>query len=87
MNIQMRDITVTAREGRVSHVDKIYVRGSHIKLFVVPDMLKNAPMFKQRERTQQGQDGDKDRRQQNNNRGQGQGRQVQNLVEKGRSRR
>ncbi|BFZ54718.1 small nuclear ribonucleoprotein Sm D3 [Savitreella phatthalungensis] len=53
MNIQMRDITVTAREGRVSHVDKIYVRGSHIRFFVVPDMLKHAPMFKNFEIGQQ----------------------------------
>lgn len=26
--------------------DKVYVRGSHIRFFIVPDILKNAPMFK-----------------------------------------
>lgn len=86
MNIQMRDITVTAREGRVSHVDKIYVRGSHIRLFVVPDMLKNAPMFRQQQQQpqpqqQQTQGGDK------RTNGRAPGQPVKNLVEKGRSRR
>lgn len=46
MNIQLRDITVTARDGRVSQLDQVYIRGSHVRFFIVPDMLKNAPMFK-----------------------------------------
>ncbi|EMR10324.1 hypothetical protein PNEG_01580 [Pneumocystis murina B123] len=48
MNIQLKDITVTARDGRVSHMDYIYIRGSHVRFFVVPDMLRNAPMFRSR---------------------------------------
>ena len=48
MNVQMRDITVTARDGRVSHLDQVYIRGSHIRFFIVPDMLRNAPMFRMR---------------------------------------
>ncbi|KAJ2162355.1 small nuclear ribonucleoprotein Sm D3 [Coemansia sp. RSA 552] len=47
MNVQLRDITVTARDGRTSHLKHVYVRGSNVRFFVVPDMLKNAPMFKQ----------------------------------------
>jgi hypothetical protein len=46
MNVQMRDITLTARDGRVSHLERVYIRGSHIRFFVVPDMLKQAPMFR-----------------------------------------
>ncbi|CAG8595918.1 7521_t:CDS:2 [Paraglomus brasilianum] len=46
MNVQLRDITVTARDGRVSQLDQVYIRGSHVRFFIVPDMLKNAPMFK-----------------------------------------
>ncbi|KAK9313528.1 hypothetical protein V1522DRAFT_412343 [Lipomyces starkeyi] len=46
MNCQLRDITVTARDGRVSHLDQVYIRGSHVRFFIVPDMLRNAPMFK-----------------------------------------
>lgn len=40
MNCQMRDISVTARDGRVSHLDQVYIRGSHIRFLIVPDMLR-----------------------------------------------
>ncbi|PHH61734.1 hypothetical protein CDD81_8026 [Ophiocordyceps australis] len=48
MNIQLKDITVTARDGRVSHLEQVYIRGSHVRFFIVPDMLRNAPMFRAR---------------------------------------
>lgn len=40
MNVQLKDITVTARDGRVSHMEQIYIRGSHVRYFIVPDMLR-----------------------------------------------
>ncbi|KAF5393441.1 hypothetical protein D9757_000633 [Collybiopsis confluens] len=46
LNISLRDITVTGRDGRVSQLDQVYIRGSMIRFFIVPDMLQNAPMFK-----------------------------------------
>ncbi|KAJ1997479.1 small nuclear ribonucleoprotein Sm D3 [Coemansia thaxteri] len=46
MNVQMKDISVTERDGRSSHLKHVYVRGSNVRFFIVPDMLKNAPMFK-----------------------------------------
>lgn len=46
MSVQLRDITMTARDGRVSQLAQLYIRGAHVRYFVVPDMLKNAPMFK-----------------------------------------
>ncbi|KAI9502910.1 small nuclear ribonucleoprotein Sm D3 [Coemansia spiralis] len=46
MNVQMKEITVTERDGRTSHLKHVYVRGSNVRFFIVPDMLKNAPMFK-----------------------------------------
>lgn len=46
MNIQLKEITVTTRDGRVSQLDQVYIRGSSVRFFIVPDMLKNAPMFK-----------------------------------------
>ncbi|EIM20243.1 Sm-like ribonucleo protein [Wallemia mellicola CBS 633.66] len=46
LNVSLQDITVTARDGRVSQLDQVYIRGSMIKFLVVPDMLQNAPMFK-----------------------------------------
>lgn len=38
--------TLTGRDGKVSHLDYVYIRGSKIRLMILPDMLKNAPMFK-----------------------------------------
>ncbi|ODQ67065.1 Sm-like ribonucleo protein [Nadsonia fulvescens var. elongata DSM 6958] len=46
MNVQLKDVTFTSRDGRVSHHEQVYIRGSHVRLFIVPDMLKNAPMFR-----------------------------------------
>lgn len=47
MNVQLKDITVTARDGRVSHLEQVYIRGSHVRFFIVPDMLRcvTAPPF------------------------------------------
>jgi small nuclear ribonucleoprotein D3 len=44
LNIALKDITVTGRDGRVSQLDQVYIRGSMIRFFIVPDMLQNAPM-------------------------------------------
>jgi small nuclear ribonucleoprotein D3 len=44
--VQLRDVTMTARDGRVSHLEHVYIRGSHMQVFVIPDMLRNAPMFR-----------------------------------------
>ena len=46
MNCQMSNITYTARDGRVSALEQVYIRGSKIRFVILPDMLKNAPMFK-----------------------------------------
>lgn len=59
MNCQLVGITFTARDGRQSQLEAVYIRGSQIRLggaaaavvdlarfFVLPDMLKNAPMFR-----------------------------------------
>ncbi|XP_077533600.1 small ribonucleoprotein particle protein SmD3 [Haemaphysalis longicornis] len=46
MNCQMSNITVTYRDGRVAQLENVYIRGSKIRFMILPDMLKNAPMFK-----------------------------------------
>ena len=46
MNVQLKDITVTARDGRVSHLDQVYIRGSHVRFFIVPDMLRYISLSK-----------------------------------------
>lgn len=40
----MQNITVTGRDGRVSQLEQVYIRGSMVRYFIVPDMLQNAPM-------------------------------------------
>ncbi len=44
MNVSLKEITVTGRDGRVSQLDMAYIRGSMVRYFIVPDMLQNAPM-------------------------------------------
>ncbi|KAH8926462.1 Sm-like ribonucleoprotein [Atractiella rhizophila] len=46
LNISLRDITVTHRDGRITQLDQVYIRGPMIRFYCVPDMLANAPMFK-----------------------------------------
>ncbi|KAL6041545.1 Small nuclear ribonucleoprotein Sm D3 [Balamuthia mandrillaris] len=46
MNCQMSNITYTARDGRVTNLEQVYIRGSKIRFMILPDMLKNAPMFR-----------------------------------------
>ncbi len=46
MNCALNDVTSTARDGKVSKLEQVYVRGSYVKYIVLPDVLKNAPIFK-----------------------------------------
>ncbi|BGP26874.1 small nuclear ribonucleoprotein Sm D3 [Rhodotorula toruloides] len=46
MSISLTACTVTHRDGRVTQLDQVYIRGAAIKFYVVPDMLSQAPMFK-----------------------------------------
>ncbi|CAJ0939982.1 unnamed protein product, partial [Mesorhabditis belari] len=54
MNCQMADVCVTFRDGRTHQLENVFVRGSKIRFMVLPDMLKNAPMFKNIGRAQKG---------------------------------
>lgn len=42
----MSHVTVTYRDGRVAQMENVYVRGSKVRFIILPDMLRNAPMFK-----------------------------------------
>lgn len=48
MNVQLQNIQVTARDGRTTQSEQVFIRGSMIRFLILPDMLKNAPMFKPR---------------------------------------
>jgi len=57
MNCQMQDITLTLRDGRTQTLENVFVRGSQVRFVILPDMLKNAPMFKNIGRAQKGAQG------------------------------
>jgi small nuclear ribonucleoprotein D3 len=46
MNVQLTNVTLTHRNGQVSMLETAFIRGSKIRFLILPDMLKNAPMFK-----------------------------------------
>jgi small nuclear ribonucleoprotein D3 len=46
MNCQLSGVTCFAKDGQASKLEHVYLRGSQIRFVVLPDILKNAPMFK-----------------------------------------
>jgi len=54
MNSQLADITFTDRAGKTAQLESVYIRGSKIRFFVLPDMLRNAPMFKNAKKSASG---------------------------------
>jgi len=46
MNLALANVTMTAADGRQSRLEHVYLRGSKIRFVILPDMLRNAPMFK-----------------------------------------
>ncbi|KGG52344.1 hypothetical protein DI09_186p40 [Mitosporidium daphniae] len=45
MNIQLREVTVTARDGKMTSADGVFIRGSSVRYFIVPDNLRYAPFL------------------------------------------
>ncbi|CAM8899086.1 unnamed protein product [Rhodiola kirilowii] len=45
-NCQLENITFTAKDGKISQLEHVFIRGSKVRFMIIPDMLKNAPMFK-----------------------------------------
>eukprot|EP01039_Chlorochromonas_danica_P002403 gene2403-2635_t len=46
MNCQLKEVTFTARDGRVSRLENVFIRGGHIKFIVLPELLKASPLLK-----------------------------------------
>lgn len=55
MNVQMKRVTLTRRDGKVSHLEHVFIRGSKVRFFILPDILACAPMFKRVEALKEGQ--------------------------------
>ncbi|AWU75701.1 uncharacterized protein C5L36_0B09420 [Pichia kudriavzevii] len=45
MNVQLQDVIVTAKDGSTKHASQIYIRGSQIQFFSLPDILIHSPLF------------------------------------------
>lgn len=45
MNVSLSEVLRTARDGQISKLPNIYLRGKSIRFIALPDLLKNAPMF------------------------------------------
>ncbi|KAK1362234.1 Small nuclear ribonucleoprotein Sm D3 [Heracleum sosnowskyi] len=45
-NCVLENVTFTATGGQVSKLEHIFIRGSKIRLMVLPDMFKYSPVFK-----------------------------------------
>ena len=39
-------VTLTGRDGRITKLEQVYLRGGQIKFIVLPDSLKQSPIFK-----------------------------------------
>ncbi|KAJ1422649.1 small nuclear ribonucleoprotein-associated protein D3 [Ochromonadaceae sp. CCMP2298] len=46
MNCQMKEVIMTARNGRVVRLENVFLRGANIKFIVLPDLLKSASVLK-----------------------------------------
>jgi small nuclear ribonucleoprotein D3 len=46
MNLTLSEVVRTARNGQVSKLPTVYLRGSGIRFVALPELLRNAPAFK-----------------------------------------
>ena len=46
MNLYLKNVVVLGTDGIKRKSPQVYLRGAEILFIVLPDMLKNAPMFK-----------------------------------------
>ena len=46
MNCQLKEVTMTAKDGRSVRMEEVFIRGGNVKFIVLPDLLRNAPILK-----------------------------------------
>jgi len=46
MNLTLSDVVRTARNGQVSKLPSVYLRGNGVRFIALPELLKNSPTFK-----------------------------------------
>jgi LSM domain len=45
MNMTLSDVLRTARNGQITKLPTVYLRGSSVRFIALPELLKNAPVF------------------------------------------
>jgi small nuclear ribonucleoprotein D3 len=65
---------MTSRDGRISRLENVYLRGGNIKFIVLPELLKSAPLFKKVQTMRTKKVGDMDLNGGRGGRGGGEGR-------------
>lgn len=45
MNVSLSEVLRTSRNGQISRLPSVYLRGSCIRFIALPDVLKSAPLF------------------------------------------
>ena len=45
MNMSLSEVLRTARNGQITKLPNVYLRGSSIRFIALPEILKNAPVF------------------------------------------
>ena len=46
MNMRLDDVYITKRNGKHFRLEQVFIRGSQVRFVIMPDGLKNSPMFK-----------------------------------------
>lgn len=46
MNLQMKEVIMTAKNGQTTAMEYVFIRGSTVKFIVLPDNLRHAPVLK-----------------------------------------
>mmetsp|Transcript_16161 Transcript_16161/g.23013 ORF Transcript_16161/g.23013 Transcript_16161/m.23013 type:complete len:110 (+) Transcript_16161:122-451(+) len=46
MNMTLSDVVRTRRNGQVSKLPSVYLRGGQVRFISLPELLKNAPVFR-----------------------------------------
>lgn len=46
MNMQLNEVTATAVSGEKSYMNSVFVRGSHIQMVILPEVLRYAPALR-----------------------------------------
>ena len=45
MNCELKRVTYRAKNGEIKKMDTVFIRGSNVRYFLLPELLKHASIF------------------------------------------